>query len=411
MAKTSTFSYDVIKIAMDVDLKNIVFVRQLDNSTAQPAQTLCREKFLEFMAQQKKLGKRVVSCYEAGCFGFGLHRQLTALGVENLVMAPQDWDKRGQKVKTDKRDAREMSSHLDRYVAGNKRVLAVVRVPTVDEELSRTRSRLRGQLLKERKRFSNRGKSLLLYYGLATGSDWWRDFPTTVAWIRRELPGEVAETVVSSLAIMQRHAANLEEDLKLLTVELCGPKESVATGGPASTTDAKKTTKKNAKQGKEPEVGPARETPRPEKAGKTSKATSADKKKYPSRIVGIGLLSMRILDDEIGDWNRFSNRRQVASYTGLCPGVRGSGGKFNGLSVTKYGNPRVRCILVEIVWLLVRYQPDYKGLQRWKEVFAGKASASRKKAAVAVARRLSVDLWRIKTGRTTPQALGLRLAA
>ena len=34
LAKTSTFSYDVIKIAMDVDLQNIVFVRQLDIHSA-----------------------------------------------------------------------------------------------------------------------------------------------------------------------------------------------------------------------------------------------------------------------------------------------------------------------------------------------------------------------------------------
>jgi transposase len=27
-----------------------------------------------------------------------------------------------------------------------------------------------------------------------------------------------------------------------------------------------------------------------------------------------------VIDREIGDWHRFHNRRQVASYTGLCPG-------------------------------------------------------------------------------------------
>ncbi|HXE55942.1 MAG TPA: hypothetical protein VN541_23150 [Tepidisphaeraceae bacterium] len=57
---------------------------------------------------------------------------------------------------------------------------------------------------------------------------------------------------------------------------------------------------------------------------------------------------------------------------------------------------------MELAWLLPRYQPDYKPLARWKAVFdpAAKASgARRKKAVVALARRLAVDLWRIRTGR------------
>ena len=41
------------------------------------------------------------------------------------------------------------------------------------------------------------------------------------------------------------------------------------------------------------------------------------------RLHGIGDLSMASIESEIGNWTRFTNRRQVASYTGLCPGVSG----------------------------------------------------------------------------------------
>jgi len=34
-------------------------------------------------------------CYEAGPFGYSLHRKLTALGVTNFVVRPRDWDKYG----------------------------------------------------------------------------------------------------------------------------------------------------------------------------------------------------------------------------------------------------------------------------------------------------------------------------
>jgi transposase len=84
------------------------------------------------------------------------------------------------------------------------------------------------------------------------------------------------------------------------------------------------------------------------------------------------------------------------------------------LSIDKHGNPRVRAVLVELAWLLPRYQPDYKPLARWKWVFDERSKASaamKKKAVVALARHLAVDLWRIKTGRANPVDLGLKLAA
>jgi hypothetical protein len=70
--------------------------------------------------------------------------------------------------------------------------------------------------------------------------------------------------------------------------------------------------------------------------------------------------------------------------------------------VTKHGNPRLRAALVELAWRLVRFQPDYHPVRKWRQILAKGAlatGAARKKAIVAVARQLAVDLWRIKTGR------------
>jgi len=75
------------------------------------------------------------------------------------------------------------------------------------------------------------------------------------------------------------------------------------------------------------------------------------------------------------------------------------------------GNRRLRSVLVELAWLLPRYQSGYLPLLRWKKVLEGKNRSARKKAIVALARRLAVDLWRINTGRTTPEKLGLKVAA
>ena len=42
---------------------------------------------------------------------------------------------------------------------------------------------------------------------------------------------------------------------------------------------------------------------------------------------GVGALTSQVLEREILDWHRFKNRRQVASLTGMCPGVRASGAR------------------------------------------------------------------------------------
>jgi transposase len=53
---------------------------------------------------------------------------------------------------------------------------------------------------------------------------------------------------------------------------------------------------------------------------------------------GVGPLTFEVLRREVDEWSRFTNRRRVSSYTGLCPRETSSGGKRKGGSVTKSGN-------------------------------------------------------------------------
>ena len=126
---------------------------------------------------------------------------------------------------------------------------------------------------------------------------------------------------------------------------------------------------------------------------------------------GMGALSSVVISREICNWRRFNNRRQVSSYTGLCPGEYSSGSKRVPGSITRHGNGRLRAALVELAWRLVRYQPGYHAVQRRLSVLAKGAQATRaqrKKAIVAVARQLAVDLWRLHTGRCTTTILGFK---
>ena len=125
-----------------------------------------------------------------------------------------------------------------------------------------------------------------------------------------------------------------------------------------------------------------------------------------------GPLTSVVLTREICDWGRFNNRRAISSYTGLCPGERTRGSKRVPGRVTKRGNPRVRAALVECAWRMVRFQPNYPPVKKRLSVLAKGArapGAQRKKAIVAVARRLAIDLWRLHTGRCTAEQLGLKL--
>ena len=141
-------------------------------------------------------------------------------------------------------------------------------------------------------------------------------------------------------------------------------------------------------------------------------ATQAMEEAAPkARPVGLGALSYQTTADEVGDWNRFHNRRQISSYSGLVAGVSASGPKSCDLSITKHGNPRLRAALIEWAWRMVYWQPQAPSVQRWAAVLLrpGVAKYKRKKAIVALGRQLVVDLWNWRTGRKSAQELGWKM--
>jgi len=336
-----------LKLGLDVHADTIVVVRILDNSAPQPAQKFAPTKFLAWIKTQLPLAEQVHSCYEAGPFGYGLHRDLVALGVRNVVVQPVCLDEQHTGVNHDKSDAKQLALRLDRYVAGNAHALATVRVPTPDEEQKRIQSRQREQLKREVKRVAAQGRSLLLTQGQREKKGWWED--RRWAKLQAQLPDWLSERLECFRRV-----------LALLTAEL----------------DA---------------------------------ATTALEQAAPAlRPKGLGGLSYEVVQREVGDWQRFTNRRQVGSYTGLCGGVSASGNSHHQLPITKHGNVRLRTALVELAWRLVLWQPDCVLVKKWGHVFGHPQAtkAAKKKAIVAMARQMAVDLWRWRTGRVPAETLG-----
>jgi len=339
-------STGAIKLGIDVHQDFYVVVEQVGGSNPKPPQRFAKEAFLHWAAKVKSQGGEVHAVYEACGFGFGLQRQLAGLGIQCHVVCPQKLDERNKRMKTDGLDAKALCLRLDRFVEGNKDALARVRVPSEEEEQLRAIHRQREQLVKARKRLEAQGRSLMVNHGMEPTTNWWK--PRTFALL--PVPEWMKELLSNSQPIL----IALQDKIRALTVQL------QAAAGP----------------------------------------------KQPR---GFGALSTVVIDREIGNWTRFSNRRQVGSYTGLCPGEYSSGNTRLQSCVTKHGNPRLRAALVETAWRMVRFQPNYKPVRKWTETLhkgALATKAARKKAIVAVARQLAVDLWRIRTGRVTAEQMG-----
>jgi transposase len=343
---------EVIKLGIDVHAVKLVVARMRDAQNPQPAQSFTMEEFLNWVQKQLTLAREVHAVYEAGPFGYVLYRKLLAMGVKAQVIQPQLWDERKRSRKTDKLDAREMALRLDRYVAGNPRALNLVRVPSEEEEIQRAESRARNVLLKQHTRMEATGRSLLLTLGIRlTAGRWWH--PAQMKLLEGQVDTRVLKVLRNYRAVLQA----VRQQLLEATLEL--------------------------------------------------RAKSAQR----TLPVGMGALSDQQIDREICDWDRFQKPRQVSSYTGLCPGEHSTGEKHRQGRISKTGNTLLRMILIEMAWRLIRYQPDYGPVKWFGEVVVKRGPSYRKKAITAVARRLAVDLWKIKTGRKTADELNLRLAS
>ena len=119
-----------------------------------------RREFVPWVEQLLRAGHTVHVVYEACGFGFSLYRELEALGAHCYVIAPRKLDEQSTGVKTDPRDATTLCQRLSRYCDGNTRELAVIRVPSEEEEQARHVSRQREQLVRHRQKLEAQGRAL-----------------------------------------------------------------------------------------------------------------------------------------------------------------------------------------------------------------------------------------------------------
>ena len=111
---------------------------------------------------------------------------------------------------------------------------------------------------------------------------------------------------------------------------------------------------------------------------------------------GVGAVTASAFVATLDDITRFRSAHAVEAYLGLVPGERSSGEKRRLGRITKAGNPRVRWLLVEAAWCLVRSKaPETAALRAWARSIA--ARRGQRVAVIALARRLAgilFALWR-----------------
>jgi transposase len=235
-------------------------------------------------------------CYEAGPGGYALQRQMTTPRVSCQVIAPALIPRKpGERVKTNRRDARKLTELLR---AG---LLTEVRPPTPEEEAVRDLCRARDDAREDLQRCRHRLGKLLLRRGLHySGRNWTRAHRQWVDSLEWTQPAERVVVDDYLLAIDHTEARLLELDARLTEIAQANPY-------------------------REP-VG------------------------WLRCFRGIDTLTAILILAELHDFRRFHSARALMAYLGLVPGENSTGEKHRRGRITRTGNALVRRLLVETAW-------------------------------------------------------------
>jgi transposase len=141
-----------------------------------------------------------------------------------------------------------------------------------------------------------------------------------------------------------------------------------------------------------------------EQIGKLDEAAQQAAEQHPqARLLmtqpGVGPITSLAFVLTLGDVSRFARSKQVASYLGLIPRERSSGGHQRLGAISKQGNRFLRTLLVESAHIVTRLDEGFR-----KQYLHRCHSKPRAVAKVAAARRLAVRLyWMLRTNTAYPE--------
>lgn len=304
---------------------------------------------------QRHASSRIIFAYEASGRGFGLHDALTEAGIECHVLAPTHLPRsaHGYKNKTDEKDARMLLDELRAHVLAGRK-LPGVWVPDPQTRDDREPVRMRLAAAAQRTQVKNQIRMLAKRSQLAFPA--W--FSASGEWSKRSV-GWLRDVASGKLSGLQSGAQAALGSL----VEL---HEAVS----AQMRELDKAIRRLAKSER-----------------------YAEKFRRLELLAGVGALSAMMFLTELGDLERFDNRRQLAAYLGLVPQAFESGNRNDRKGhITRQGSARLRHLLCQSAWVAIRRS------DKWRTVYDNikRGTAKRSKIAiVAVMRRLAITMWQV----------------
>jgi transposase len=323
-------SYDYsgkkVFVGMDVHKKSYVIAAHCDGEIVKRWTTSANPESTAEQLTKFFRGAEIHSAYEAGFSGFNLHRVLAAAGINSRVVHAASIEvKSNDRVKNDKKDAKKIAEQL-----GANRLRGIY-VPSEAEEMRRSLSRGREQVVERRKAIGNQLKMKLHYLGIII-PDRQKVCESFLVWVEQlELAREHKFAVAELIDAWRQETKRIKRfDQELSTQAKNDPLEKIYRSAP-----------------------------------------------------GVGAVSARTLSNELGDMSRFDNERQLFSASGLTPGEYSSGESTRRGHISRQGSPRLRGLLTEVAWRAIADDQSLKAF--YLRVARTRDS---KRAIVAVARKM-----------------------
>jgi transposase len=314
----------------------------------------------------RRLGsaKDLYFCYEAGPCGYGIYRQLTAAGATCMVVAPSLIPRKpGERVKTDRRDAKKLAQLL------RSGELTPVWVPDEKQEALRDLVRAREDSLEDTLRKRNQISKFLLRlekrppHGIKAWTTKYMQWLNSLSF-DQDVQGIVLKEYIHALEEAEARKNRLDKEITEIV-----------------------------------------------KYSEQAPAMAA-----LQTLRGVGVITAATIVAEAGDLSRFDSPKQLMSYVGLVPSESSSGGSRYQGRITKSGNAHIRRVIVESAWHYRRLPAIGSGLKKRQEGQSEEIKAiswqaqhrlnlkfrrltsrgkTRQIAAVAVARELLGFMWAI----------------
>jgi len=249
-----------------------------------------------------------VSAYEAGYFGFWIHRHLESIGFNNIVINAADipTSHKEKQNKTDKIDSRKIARELENHS------LRGIHIPEESHQQLRSLCRLRHRYVQNQTRIKNRIKGHLSSYGIVTPgntelSHWSGNF---IDW----------------LGGIEFHHNSARDYLNFCIADLLEQRKKISD----VTHLLRHYVRENGNSGLIHNI---------------------------ISIPGIAFVTAITFYTEIMDISRFPSLDHFCSYVGLVPSVSSSGERERERGLTSRRNCFLRHLIIESAWVAIRKDP------------------------------------------------------